>query len=126
MKLYNVILTECKTKTVHLNLTEEELLDILWMWTFEDDLWYYLEDNPMSEEGIRDYLWNYFIPENVFHEYEEDEIDCYAFYYTNEEFYCKDGKILTYNNYSKLADFIVNKIKEKGYELLCSNSTSNI
>lgn len=126
MKLYNIIIIECKVKTEYLNLTEKEFFDKLWEWTFDDDLWYYLEDNPMSEEDTRDYLWEYFIPENVLHEYEEDEIDCFAFYYSDEGFDCKDGKIYPYHDWNRLVDFIINKIKEKGYELLCSSSPSDI
>ena len=115
---YNVIFIVNKVQTSYLNLSEEEFFNKLWEWTYEDDLWYNLEDEGLpTEEDFRDWLWGYFIPENVFHRYEEDEVDCFCFYVNSE------NKVLCYNNYDKLADFIVDKVKQKGYEFkLCSNS----
>jgi hypothetical protein len=78
MNKYNLVIIGGKQCIPFLNLTEQEFYDKLWEWTYEDDLWDYIEENNPTEEELENAL-DQFIRENVFHEYEDDDINCFAF-----------------------------------------------
>ena len=104
MNNYNLVMIENKTHIPFLNLTEKEFYDKLWEWTYEDDLWDYIDDNNPDEEELYDAIYQ-FIDENVFHKWKDDEVDCFAFINTDEgivEYQISDG----------LIEFIKSKIKE--------------
>ena len=104
MNKYNLVIIENKQRIPFLNLTEKEFYDKLWEWTYEDDLWDYIEENNPTNEELKNVL-DQFIRENVFHEYEDDDTDCFAFVNTDEgivEYQIDDG----------LFDFVKFKIKE--------------
>ena len=116
MVSYNIVFTEYKTHTPFLNLSKEEFFKKLWEWTYEDDLWDYLIDEPEilkdeNKEDLEDWLWNVFIPDSVFHEDEDETISCYAFVTKSsvnnsvivEEYYFRQD----------LVDFIYKKIEQK-------------
>ena len=100
---YNLVIVENKQCIPFLNLTEQEFYDKLWEWTYEDDLWDYLEENNPSEEDLEDVLYQ-FINENMFHKYEDDDVSCFAFVSTD----C----IREYEIGDNLFQFIHAKIKE--------------
>jgi len=104
MNKYNLVIIEGKQCIPFLNLTEQAFYDKLWDWTYEDDLWDYLEENNPTEEELENAL-DQFIRENVFHEYEEDDVDCFAFVNTDEG-------IVEYQISEGLFEFIHSKIKE--------------
>ena len=104
MNNYNLVMIENKTHIPFLNLTEKEFYDKLWEWTYEDDLWDYLDENNPTEEDLEDALCQ-FIDENVFHKYEDDDVDCFAFVNINEE-------IVEYQVSERLLEFVKSKIKE--------------
>lgn len=104
MNNYNLIVIENKQCIPFLNLTEQEFYDKLWEWTYEDDLWDYLEENNLIEEELNTVLYQ-FINDNVFHNYEDDELTCFAFINTNEG-------IVKYQISKKLVKFVKSKIKE--------------
>ena len=108
MKNYNLVVVENKQCIPFLNLTEQAFYDKLWEWTYVDDLWDYLDENNPSEEDLKDSLFQ-FINENVFHRYEDDDIDCFAF--------ISEDTIKEYEIDDNLYDFIKSKIKEH-YEKL--------
>lgn len=105
--IYNFIIVEYKVITEYLNIQSEEgFFEKLWEWTYEDDLWDYIDDNDPGEEELIDYINNVFIEENVFHKYEDDEINCYAF--KVDDF----GEVTTYTWDQPLEDFIMQKVRE--------------
>ena len=104
MNNYNLVMIENKTHIPFLNLTEKEFYDKLWEWTYEDDLWDYIDDNDPNEEDLNDALCQ-FIDENVFHKYEDDDVDCFAFVNTDEG-------VVEYQISEYLIEFIKFKIKE--------------
>lgn len=104
MNNYNLVIIENKQCIPFLNLTEQEFYDKLWEWTYEDDLWDYLEENNPTEEELEDVL-DQFIRENVFHKFEDDELTCFAFINTDEG-------IVEYQIGNSLFEFIESKIKE--------------
>ena len=103
MKNYNLVIIEGKQCIPFLNLTEQAFYDKLWEWTYEDDLWDYLDENNPTEEDLEDVLAQ-FIRENVFHEYEDDDVHCFAFTVEDsvKEYLIDEG----------LYKFIYSKIKE--------------
>lgn len=101
---YNLVIVEGKQRIPFLNLTEQGFYDKLWEWTWVDDLWDYIEEDNHTEEELENFL-DTFIRENVFHEYEDDDVNCFAFVNTDEG-------IVEYQVSSKLFKFIYNKIKE--------------
>lgn len=103
MNKYNLVIVENKQRIPFLNLTEQEFYDKLWEWTYEDDLWDYLEENNPSEEDLEDTLCQ-FIDENMFHKYEDDDVDCFAF--------VVDDSVKEYQIDEELFEFIYTKIKE--------------
>ena len=104
MSNYNLVIIENKQRTPFLNLTEQEFYDKLWEWTYKYDLWDYLDEVSPSEEELEKGLYD-FIRENVFHEYEDDNLDCFAFINTYEG-------IVEYQIGNGLFEFIESKIKE--------------
>lgn len=103
MNNYNLVIIENKECIPFLNLTEQAFYDKLWEWTNEDDLWDYIDENNPSEEELENVL-DQFINENIFHKYEDDDIDCFAFINTDEE-------IVEYQISEDLIEFIKSKIK---------------
>ena len=55
MNNYNLVIIENKQYIPFLNLTEQEFYDKLWEWTYEDDLWDYIDENNPTDEGIVEY-----------------------------------------------------------------------
>lgn len=105
---YNFIIIEAKQCSEYLNITsEKEFFEKLWLWTYKDDLWYFIYDENPNKEYLENYLCNSFIDENIFHNLYEDETHCYTF--TVDD----NGKVKTYNWNQSLLDFIYNKVKEK-------------
>ena len=101
---YNIVITEYKTHTSFLNLSKEEFFKKLWEWTYEDDLWDYLEESNPTNKELEDAL-NQFIRDNMFHEYEDDDVDCFAF--------INDGDcIKEYQIDENIVKFVHGKIKE--------------
>ena len=101
---YNLVIIEGKQCIPYLNLTEKAFYDTLWEWTYEDDLWDYIEENKPTEEELENFL-DTFIRENVFHEYEDDDVSCFAF--IND-----DDCIKEYQIGEDIIEFIHNKIEE--------------
>ena len=103
MMKYNLVIVENKQCIPFLNLTEQAFYDKLWEWTYEDDLWDYLEENNPTEEELEKVL-DTFIRENVFHQYEDDDVDCFAF--------IVDDSVKVYQIDEGLFEFIHSKIEE--------------
>lgn len=104
MNKYNLVIIEGKQRTPYLNLTEQAFYDTLWEWAYEDDLWDYIEEDNPTDEELENYL-DTFIRENMFHEYEDDDVDCFAF--INDEDYVKEYQID-----KNIIEFVRGKIKE--------------
>ena len=102
---YNLIIIEDKCITDYLNLTKSEFFETLWEWTYEYDLWDFIEEEDPDEESLNEYLCNIFIDDNIFHRYCEDDTNCYAFV-------VDDGKVSTYHWNQDLLNFIYDKIKD--------------
>ena len=75
---YNLVIIETKCPEAYLNLTEEEFFEKLWIWTYVDDLWDFIEEENPGSEYLNEFIYR-FIDENMFHGYEDDDTDCYAF-----------------------------------------------
>lgn len=116
--IYNLIIIETKYPTEHLNLTKEKFFEELWKWTYEEDLWDFIESESPDTEYLEHYI-NVFIDENMFHQYEDDEVDCYAFIVDN------NGRVHTYNWNQDLIDFVLKKIEEKYGKISCLCPPSN-
>ncbi len=114
MTTYNFIITDDKVINPFLNiLNEEEFLEKLWEWCYEDDLWDFLDENPEvlnNKEDLEDWILNQFIPEDLFHRYEDDDSNCFAFTVSDEKLDVKE-----YNE-DRALTFVLNKIKEH-YEI---------
>ena len=108
MNTYNFIIIDInKSINSFLNiLNEEEFLEKLWEWCYVDDLWDYLDDNPEVLTNSEDYLLNTFIPEDLLHHYEDDDLNCFAFTASDEKL-----EVREYNE-DRAISFILNKIKE--------------
>ena len=104
MNNYNLVLIENKHCIPFLNLTEQAFYNKLWEWTYENDLWDYIEENNPTEEDLEDVL-NQFIDENMFHMWEDDDVNCFAFINTDEG-------IVEYQISERLIEFVKSKIKE--------------
>ena len=107
---YNFVITE--DKVIHsffYILDENKFLKELWEWCYEDDLWGYIDDNPevlTNSEDLEDYILGIFIPEYLFHHYEDDDLNCFAFTVSDEKLDTRE-----YNEDRALA-FVLNKIKK--------------
>lgn len=110
MITYNFIITENKVVHSFLNiLNEEEFLEELWEWCYDYDLWDFLDENPevlTNSEELEDYLLNTFIPEDLFHRYEDDDLNCFAFTVSDEKLDTRE-----YNE-DRALSFILGKIKK--------------
>lgn len=104
MNNYNLVIIENKQCIPFLNLTEQVFYDKLWEWTYEDDLWYNIDETNPTEEELENIV-DQFINDNVFHKYEDDDIDCFAFVNSND-------LIEEYQIDENLFEFIKSKIKE--------------
>lgn len=104
MSNYNLVMIENKQYIPFLNLTEQAFYDKLWEWTYEDDLWDYIDYNNPNEEELNDSICQ-FIDENIFHKWEDDDVDCFAFVNT-------DDGIKEYQIDEELLEFVKSKIKE--------------
>lgn len=101
---YNLVIIEGKQCIPYLNLTEKAFYDTLWEWAYEDDLWDYIDDDNPTEEELENAL-DQFIRENMLHEYEDDDVDCFAF--------INDGDcIKEYQIDENIVKFVHGKIKE--------------
>lgn len=103
MKEYNLVIVEGKQCIPFLNLTEQTFYDKLWEWTYEDDLWDYIDENDSNEEELENAICQ-FIDENMFHKYEDDDVDCFAF--------IVDDSVKEYQVDEGLFEFVYAKIKE--------------
>lgn len=104
MNNYNLVIIENKQRIPFLNLNEQEFYDKLWEWTYEDDLWDYIDENNPTDEEL-EYALDQFINEQVLHKWEDDTINCFAFVNTDEG-------IVEYQISDRLIEFIKSKIKE--------------
>ena len=104
MKKYNILIIEAKQCIPYLNLSEQTFYNTLWEWTYEDDLWDWIEENNPDEEELKNIVLQ-FINENMFHKYEDDDVNCFAF--INDEDYVKEYQIN-----EGLFEFVYAKIKE--------------
>ena len=87
---YNFVITDTnKTISPFLNfLNENEFLEKLWEWCYDDDLWDFLDENPEvlnNEEDLENYILDTFISEDLFHRYEDDDLNCFAFTASDEK-----------------------------------------
>ena len=111
MITYNfVIIDNNKAISPFLNFVDEnKFLEKLWDWCYEDDLWDYLDETPEvlnNSEDLEDYLLNIFIPEYLFHHYEDDELNCFAFTVSDEKLDVRE-----YDE-DRTLSFVLNKIKK--------------
>jgi hypothetical protein len=108
---YNFVITDNdKVISPFLNFVDEnKFLEELWEWCYEDDLWDFLYENPEvlnNEEDLEDWILNTFIPEDLFHRYEDDDLNCFAFTISDEKLDTKE-----YDE-DRALSFILDKIKE--------------
>ena len=110
MSTYNFIIVDGKIINPFLNiLNEEEFLEKLWEWCYTDDLWDFLDENPevlTNSEDLENYILNTFIPEDLFHHYEDDDLNCFVFTVSDEKLDTRE-----YDT-DKALSFVLNKIKE--------------
>ena len=107
MITYNFIIVDGKIIQSFLNIpNEEEFLEKLWEWCYEDDLWDFIDENPENSEDLENYILGTFIPADLFHHYEDDDLSCFAFTVSDEKLDVKE-----YDEYMALS-FVLNKIKE--------------
>jgi len=114
MNTYNFVITDTsKTISPFLNfLNENEFLEKLWEWCYDDDLWDFLDENPEvlnNKDDLEDWILNQFIPETLFHRYEDDDLNCFAFTVSDEKLDVRE-----YNE-DRALTFVLDKIK-KDYE----------
>lgn len=111
--LYNFVIIDDKVISPFLNFIDEnEFLEKLWDWCYEDDLWDYLDETPEilnNSKDLEDYLLNTFIPEDLFHKYEDDDLNCFAFTVSDEKLDVRE-----YDE-TRALTFVLDKIK-KGYD----------
>jgi len=108
---YNFVITDNdKVISPFLNFVDEnKFLEELWEWCYDDDLWDFLYENPEvlnNEEDLEDWILNTFIPEDLFHRYEDDDLNCFAFTISDEKLDTKE-----YDE-DRALSFILDKIKE--------------
>lgn len=111
MTTYNFIIIDInKVINSFLNLLDEnEFLEELWEWCYEDDLWDFIYENPevlTNSEDLENYILDTFIPEVLFHHYEDDDLNCFAFTVSDEKLDTRE-----YDEYRALS-FILDKIKK--------------
>lgn len=110
MITYNFIITEDKVISSYLNiLNEDDFLNKVWEWCWPDNLLDYLDENPQVlsiREELESWLLSTFIPEDLFHHYEDDHLNCFAFTVSDEK-----SEVAEYNE-DRALTFVLNKIKE--------------
>lgn len=109
---YNFVITDNdKVISPFLNiLNENEFLEKLWEWCYVDDLWTYLDETPEvlnNKEYLEDWILNIFIPEYLFHHYEDYDLNCFAFTVSDEKLDVKE-----YNE-DRALSFVLDKIKKR-------------
>lgn len=102
---YNILIIDGKNVYPYFNLNETEFLEKLWRWTYIDELFDTIKERDFSKEDLEDYLIENFIPEDVFHNYEDDDLTCFAFTASDEKLEVKE-----FDNYEMLLPFIMDKI----------------
>lgn len=114
--IYNVVFFIYKEASSYTNLTKEEFFDKLWEWTYEDDLWDFLDETEPTKEELISYLDNVFIDENMFHKFDEDDTSCYAYYIEEKSSLNPSTKISEYYWNQELEDYVMNKVLEHYHE----------
>ena len=114
--IYNVAFMIYKEVSSYTNLTKKEFFDKLWEWTYEDDLWDFIDEADPNKEDLIAYLDNVFIDENMFHKFEDDDTTCYAFCVDIQGTINITTSIFEYNWNQELEDYIMNKILERYQE----------
>ena len=110
MTSYNFVIIDDKVISPFLNFIDEnKFLENLWEWCYKDDLWDFLDENPKVlniRDELESYLLGNFIPEDLFHKYEDDDLNCFAFTVSDEKLDTRE-----YNE-DRALSFVLNKIKE--------------
>ena len=111
MITYNFIIIDInKSINSFLNILDEnEFLEELWEWCYEDDLWDFLDENPEvlnNKDYLEEWILDTFIPEDLFHRYEDDDLNCFAFTVSDEKLDTRE-----YNE-DRALSFILGKIKK--------------
>ena len=114
--IYNVIFIIFKGISSYTNLTKEEFFDKLWEWTYEDDLWDFLDEVEPTKEELISYLDNVFIDENIFHKFDEDDTSCYAYCIEEKSYLNPETKVFEYSWNQELEDYVMNKVLERYHE----------
>ena len=114
--IYNVVFFIFKEGSSYTNLTKEEFFDKLWEWTYEDDLWDFLDEVEPTKEELISYLDNVFIDENIFHKFDEDDTSCYAFCIEEKSYLNPETKVFEYSWNQELEDYVMNKVLERYHE----------
>jgi len=107
---YNFIIIDGKIIHSFLGiLNEDEFLEELWEWCYEDSLWDFLDETPEvlnNKDDLEDWILNTFIPEDLFHRYEDDYLNCFAFTVSDEKLDTRE-----YDE-DRALSFVLDKIKE--------------
>ena len=110
MITYNFVITEGKVTNPFLNiLNEEKFLEKLWEWYYEYNLWDFIDENPevlTNSKDLENYILDTFIPEDLFHHYEDDDLNCFAFTVSDEKLDVRE-----YDE-DRALTFVLNKIEE--------------
>ena len=114
--IYNVVFFIFKEGSSYTNLTKEEFFDKLWEWTYEDDLWDFLDEVEPTKEELISYLDNVFIDENIFHKFDEDDTSCYAYCIEEKSYLNPETKVFEYSWNQELEDYVMNKVLERYHE----------
>ena len=114
--IYNVVFFIYKEVSSYDNLTKEEFFDKLWEWTYEDDLWDFLDEVEPTKEELISYLDNVFIDENIFHKFDEDDTSCYAYCIEEKSYLNPETKVFEYSWNQELEDYVMNKVLERYHE----------
>ena len=114
--IYNVVFFIYKEGSSYTNLTKEEFFDKLWEWTYEDDLWDFLDEAKPTKEDLIAYLDNVFIDEDMFHKFDEDDTSCYAFCIEEKSYLNPETKVFEYSWNQELEDYVMNKVLERYHE----------
>ena len=106
--IYNIVFIDGKAITEFLNfVSEEDFFEKLWEWTYLDNLWDFIEEDKPDKERLISYIDNIFIDDEIFHNFEDDDLTCFAFVVHD------NGRVSTYNWNQSLEDFVLKKIEKK-------------
>ena len=109
MNNYNLVIIEGKQSIPFLNLTEQAFYNKLWEWCYKDNLWDFIDENPgvlTNSEDLENYILDTFIPEDLFHRYEDDDLNCFAFTVSDEKLDTRE-----YDE-DRALGFVLNKVEE--------------